>query len=625
MISDSELDDLDAELRAVPNVIGVAKSSTKQRPVALVSRKLPEADLDDDDLVENNTERDVGVLEISDVRAHATDPDPDSAAESGDAEPNADAEPDGSAGERAEGDDVLYDPDANEAYEHVPAGAEEQPSGERWVGTGGPIARVVNDRITSANTEWADEIGVDDIVRLSNWHVYVGDPNYDVETRRRINHPYGGRRVGQLDGFLRLSDGVRIDAAARSVTDEDGWGVAELTDPQTGDYHDQPAAGPLGRNVIRSVGEQLVGTPLVKSGRTTGVTRGEVKAVGARIRVSYSHGKVVVNDCIVASSMSNSGDSGAPIYVDDGFDPSNEQANAGIVPGALLGLNFAGSDTTSVFSEIGNVERDLGVEIITDWSGDTPPVEYTPEPVAPDEPSDGGDTGNSGGGSSGGSDGGSDDGGANPGEPRPGDPTPDDPQEPDPGDGRLVARGRAENPGAPHPFGIIDTDANAEIAERDYHDAVQAWLESTFESVEHERYFSSARRFADFVVGTAPDNPDTDPDEGLWYAIEVENGVESVFEAAGQALVYAGLLRREDGRANVSPLIILPTAAGETIEVNIIRSHIPVVEFPVERTDETTTETDGETSETNTNSEASSTDSDGNDADADTDDRGDDS
>ena len=86
-----------------------------------------------------------------------------------------------------------------------------------------------------------------------------------------------------------------------------------------------------------------------KSGRTTGLTTGIVEQVDVSVNVQYGEGKIALfTDQLMAGAMSQGGDSGSAV-----LDNSNR----------LVGLLFAGSDTTTVINRIENVFSLLGVSV----------------------------------------------------------------------------------------------------------------------------------------------------------------------------------------------------------------------------------------------------------------------
>jgi hypothetical protein len=100
----------------------------------------------------------------------------------------------------------------------------------------------------------------------------------------------------------------------------------------------------------QGIGEGVLGLPIRKSGRTTGLTSGEVTQVDVTARVSYGAGKVVTfSDQLMAGGMSSGGDSGSAV-----LDENNR----------VVGLLFAGSETTTVINRIQNVLTALDVSLL---------------------------------------------------------------------------------------------------------------------------------------------------------------------------------------------------------------------------------------------------------------------
>ncbi len=99
---------------------------------------------------------------------------------------------------------------------------------------------------------------------------------------------------------------------------------------------------------VKGAAEAVVGMKLRKSGRTTGLTSGEVTAIGATIQVNYGEGRnLLFENQIVASKMSEPGDSGSLV-----LDLSNN----------AVGLLFAGSDQSTIINPINPVLDILGVQ-----------------------------------------------------------------------------------------------------------------------------------------------------------------------------------------------------------------------------------------------------------------------
>ncbi|MGM0470895.1 MAG: hypothetical protein ACQEQI_01230, partial [Bacillota bacterium] len=104
----------------------------------------------------------------------------------------------------------------------------------------------------------------------------------------------------------------------------------------------------LGR--VNGIAAPKVGMPVVKSGRTSGVTRSRIKAVHATVEVNITaNEKGVFSDQIITAPFSKPGDSGALVL------DSNNRA---------VGLLFAGSAKSTICNRIGNVLEELNVELV---------------------------------------------------------------------------------------------------------------------------------------------------------------------------------------------------------------------------------------------------------------------
>ena len=93
----------------------------------------------------------------------------------------------------------------------------------------------------------------------------------------------------------------------------------------------------------------VLGMKIKKSGRTTGLTTGEITQIDVTADVQYGEGKTAsFSDQIMAGSMSKGGDSGSAILDEDNN---------------LVGLLFAGSETTMAAGRIENVFELLDIHI----------------------------------------------------------------------------------------------------------------------------------------------------------------------------------------------------------------------------------------------------------------------
>ena len=99
----------------------------------------------------------------------------------------------------------------------------------------------------------------------------------------------------------------------------------------------------------QGVGEGTLGLRIRKSGRTTGLTSGEITQVDATVRVGYGMGNTATfTDQLIAGPMSSGGDSGSAVLDEDD---------------RVVGLLFAGSASTTVINRIQNVLDALNVSV----------------------------------------------------------------------------------------------------------------------------------------------------------------------------------------------------------------------------------------------------------------------
>ncbi|ELY94347.1 hypothetical protein C482_18602 [Natrialba chahannaoensis JCM 10990] len=307
------------------NVIGVDYDEDDGRLTVFVSQKQPRASLNDEDDVETR------LAELGDdVDVRVVDAGYDETREGFDA---LGMDPVEVLPEAAPGRQGRHRP--------VPGGVSEI-NANSTAGTGGPYPARVDDPETTA-AHWRDDVEPGDLVRLSNNHTYArsdraefGEPILQPSPR---DGGEGGDEVGGLVGYVPIEDGGLVDVAARSVEPErESATYFELDDEwATGVYRDEYDA--------------LQGETVTKTGRTTGVTSAEIEATDASVRVDFGErGAVLFREQLVTGPMSEPGDSGSPVFLDDG---------------TLVGLLFAGSGRQTICNRIGTVERELGVELLT--------------------------------------------------------------------------------------------------------------------------------------------------------------------------------------------------------------------------------------------------------------------
>lgn len=96
---------------------------------------------------------------------------------------------------------------------------------------------------------------------------------------------------------------------------------------------------------ITGLGSGSLGMAIRKSGRTTGLTAGEITQVDVTVNVQYGAGRMArFTDQLMAGPMSQGGDSGSAV-----LDADNR----------LVGLLFAGSDSSTIINRIEHVVAEL--------------------------------------------------------------------------------------------------------------------------------------------------------------------------------------------------------------------------------------------------------------------------
>ncbi|NEU58617.1 S46 family peptidase [Halorussus sp. MSC15.2] len=304
------------DLLELENVIGVEYDETNDRIVAFVTEKVPESELDSNHVIQRNVDRDSDVEAIGEIGPLGGGPVPD-----------------------AQG--------ARKNRHRPVEGGVSEANANVSAGTAGMYPVEVVD--TSVG-EWAVSVSEGDRVRLSNNHVYARSNAAELGESILQPSPYDGGTaedaVGEVVGYVPLGDGASVDVAARSVD----------SDRESDEYHDLGGRYPT--SVRRSGLGDLKGDTVVKTGRTTGVSTGEVKATSASVRVQYGDdlGAVTLRDLVVTSDISDGGDSGSPVFLK--------------ASGELLGEVFAGSDSVSVLCKAANVESNLGVKFVTGTDDD---------------------------------------------------------------------------------------------------------------------------------------------------------------------------------------------------------------------------------------------------------------
>ena len=122
---------------------------------------------------------------------------------------------------------------------------------------------------------------------------------------------------------------------------------------------DAALARPLAPNLVSKeilyigvpvgIGTATLGTEVQKSGRTTGHTQGVITQIDATVRVDYNGSTAIFTNQLLASPMSQPGDSGSAVLDMDK---------------RVVGLLFAGSDATTIINPIDAVLAALNVQVV---------------------------------------------------------------------------------------------------------------------------------------------------------------------------------------------------------------------------------------------------------------------
>ncbi|WP_266075254.1 chymotrypsin family serine protease [Haladaptatus caseinilyticus] len=306
------------------NVLGVEYDDETNTLTVFVSQKLPDSELADEDNVKKR---------VTDVNLEVEDAGFDEERDGFDALSHAEPVPEAQA-------------NRHDRHRPVVAGVSEI-NAKETAATAGPYPARVTDTKTA---NWSADVSEGDLVRLSNNHVYarINDAEFGEPIVQPSPRDGGGLpddKTGELLGYVTVEDGAVVDVSARSADPEQ----------DSAEYHELDDSWPT--TVRREDYRSMKGKTVAKTGRTTGVTRSQVKATSASVRVKFGDaGTLTLRDQCIAGAMSKGGDSGSPVFLDSS--------------GELVGLLFAGSSRQTIFNKIANVESELGVELLAEESGE---------------------------------------------------------------------------------------------------------------------------------------------------------------------------------------------------------------------------------------------------------------
>jgi hypothetical protein len=148
-----------------------------------------------------------------------------------------------------------------------------------------------------------------------------------------------------------------LNAGCRAITSKTRYRIVNIqaVDNRVDAAIARPLQPALVRNeileigAISGLGSGSLGAAIKKSGRTTGLTTGEIQQVDVSVNVQYGPGQVArFTDQLLAGPMSQGGDSGSAV-----LDGGNR----------LIGLLFAGSENSTIINRIEHVFSELSLTL----------------------------------------------------------------------------------------------------------------------------------------------------------------------------------------------------------------------------------------------------------------------
>lgn len=200
------------------------------------------------------------------------------------------------------------------------------------------------------------------VYALSNNHVYADENNANPGDSALQPGPFdGGIDPDDKIGTLQDFEPIVFSTSANNVIDA---AIAMSSTADLGNATPSDGYGaPKSATVI-----PIIGMKVMKYGRTTRLTPGEIGAINATVNVGYSSGTArFVNQIIVTpGTFSDGGDSGSCIVADD-TTTTGKGKNKVVTEGPnhlkVVGLLFAGSPVVTVANPINAVLTHFGVTI----------------------------------------------------------------------------------------------------------------------------------------------------------------------------------------------------------------------------------------------------------------------
>ncbi len=201
---------------------------------------------------------------------------------------------------------------------------------------------------------------------LSNNHVLANSNAGQVGDAILQPGPYDGGtsadQIGTLEQFIPVGFGISPSPGCSPLSFLMGlFGPSKPMINEPGNNTvDCAIAKPLSADLVNpdilnigiptGVGTGTLGTPVQKSGRTTGLTTDQITQIDVTVSVDYGGKVAVFKNQLMAGAMSQGGDSGSAVL------DMNKQ---------VVGLLFAGSNTTTIMNPIQFVLDALNVQLVT--------------------------------------------------------------------------------------------------------------------------------------------------------------------------------------------------------------------------------------------------------------------
>jgi hypothetical protein len=197
---------------------------------------------------------------------------------------------------------------------------------------------------------------------LSNNHVLANSNAGQLGDAILQPGPYDGGtsedQIATLEQFVPVGFGVSLLGCLSLTSLLRSLGLSSA--PKINEPGNNTVARPLSPDLVdpdilnigipAGVGTAGLGTQVQKSGRTTGLTTDQINQIDVTVSVLYGNRIAIFKNQLMAGAMSQGGDSGSAVL------DMNKQ---------VVGLLFAGSDTTTIMNPIQLVLDALQVQLVT--------------------------------------------------------------------------------------------------------------------------------------------------------------------------------------------------------------------------------------------------------------------